>query len=117
MGGLKAFLCALTICFIAGAASQKHLRIATSDHVVVDLAADSMETDSATSTAAGQSPVIVHLKGNVDIRMRWTDASPERLVMHADAADFHEDTGEVEAHGKVTVTPVKEPEAEDKSGK
>jgi len=36
--------------------------------------------------------------------------------MHADAADFHEDTGQVEARGNVTMTPVKEAEPEEKSG-
>jgi lipopolysaccharide assembly outer membrane protein LptD (OstA) len=113
--GLRASLCALAFCVCAHAAGLKHLRISTEDHVVVDLAATSIETEAAPASASGQSPVVVHLKGNVEIRMRWQDTSPERLVMHADAAEFHEDTGEVNAHGNVSVTPVKEPEAGGKS--
>ena len=110
MVGLRVAVCALAVCFVAAAADQKHLRISTSDHVVVDMAANSMETDSSPSTT------IVHLKGSVEIRMRWAYGSPERMVMHADAADFHEDTGQVEARGNVTMTPVKEAEPEEKSG-
>ena len=115
MVGLRFCISALSISLLAGAADQKHLRISTSDHVVVDLAANSMETDSVPASAAGQSAVVVHLKGNVEIRMRWAEASPERMVIHADAAEFHEDTGQVEAHGNVTMTPVKEVEADDKN--
>jgi lipopolysaccharide assembly outer membrane protein LptD (OstA) len=106
MAGLRALTCALAVYALAGAADQKHMRISTSDHVVVDLAANSIETESSASAT------IVHLKGSVEIRMRWADASPERMVMHADTADFHEDTGEVDAHGNVTVTPVKEAEGD-----
>jgi len=114
VAGVRASLCAIALCGCAAAAAQKHMKITTEEHVVVDLAANSMETESNPSPAAGKSPVIVHLKGDVEIRMRWAEASPERLVMHADAADFHEDTGEVETHGNVTVTPVKEAEPADK---
>ena len=106
---LRIALFAFACCACASAA-QKHQKISTSDRVAVDLAADSIETDSAPATSSGQSPVIIHLKGHVEIRMRWADASPERLVIHADAAEFHEDTGEVETHGNVTMTPVKEPD-------
>jgi hypothetical protein len=109
MAGLKALVCVVSVCASASAADQKHMRISNSDHVVFDLAANSIETESSASTT------IVHLKGSVEIRMRWADASPERMVMRADAADFHEDTGEVDAHGNVTVTPVKEAEG-DKGG-
>ncbi len=106
MAGLRLLACIAALSALASAADQKHMRISTSDHVVVDLAANSMETESSASAT------IVHLKGSVEIRMRWADASPERMVMHADAADFHEDTGEVDAHGNVTVTPVKEAEGD-----
>ena len=109
MAGLRALVCIVAACVVASAADQKHMRISNSDHVVFDLAANSIETESSASAT------VVHLKGNVEIRMRWADTSPERMVMHADAADFHEDSGEVDAHGNVTVTPVKEAEG-DKGG-
>ena len=112
MVGLRVAVAAIAFC-VCAAAAQKHQKISTADRVAVDLAADSIETDSAPASSAGQSPVVIHLKGKVEIRMRWADGSPERLVIHADAAEFHEDTGEVQAHGNVTMTPVKEPDAAD----
>lgn len=57
-------------------------------------------------------PSVIHLKGSVEIRTpvctgtaepgKWTcDGS---VVLRADEADLHEDTGEIEARGNVKVT-------------
>ena len=43
-------------------------------------------------------PSVVHLKGTVEIRTNG-------FILRADEADYHEDTGEVEARGTVKVTP------------
>lgn len=43
-------------------------------------------------------PSVVHLKGRVEIRANG-------YILHADEADYDENTGEVEARGTVRVTP------------
>jgi lipopolysaccharide assembly outer membrane protein LptD (OstA) len=43
-------------------------------------------------------PSVVHARGNVEIRTNG-------YVLNADAADYNEDTGVVEAHGDVRVKP------------
>ena len=52
-------------------------------------------------------PSIIQLKGNVQISTKITaQESPVRLlimVVRADEADYHEDTGEIEARGSVQV--------------
>jgi len=57
-------------------------------------------------------PTVVHMKGSVEIRMRVcvvtgpgnTQACAGYMVMRADAADYHEDSGQIEARGNVTFT-------------
>ena len=59
-------------------------------------------------------PAIIQLKGGVEIRVpvcfRTGPQQPLRCegetVIRADAAEFHEETGEIEAHGTVHVTPL-----------
>jgi len=66
-----------------------------------------MEIDRGT-----QYPSVIHLKGNVEIRTPvCVAAGPGTalacagyVVVRADQADLHEDTGEVEASGNVRVT-------------
>ena|SRR5690349_7834929 len=78
------------------AQEPKHLQITTTDGALVNLSADNMQR--------GRS--VVELKGNVEIHTRWVgEVSYRDWVMHADEAVYHVDTGEIEAHGKVTVTP------------
>ena len=43
-------------------------------------------------------PSVIHLKGDVEIRRSG-------MILHADEADYYEDTGEVEARGHVRVKP------------
>jgi hypothetical protein len=61
-------------------------------------------------------PTVVNLSGNVEIKTPVCIPSPKKganmlcdgdLVLHADRAEFHEDTGQIDAHGDVTVTPMK----------
>jgi lipopolysaccharide assembly outer membrane protein LptD (OstA) len=57
-------------------------------------------------------PSIVHLKGSVEIKMPVCVAAGRvnahlcdgYVVLHADEADFHEDSGQIDARGNVTVT-------------
>ncbi|HYM13108.1 MAG TPA: hypothetical protein VEU62_20375 [Bryobacterales bacterium] len=43
-------------------------------------------------------PSVIHLKGDVEIRRRG-------MILRADEADYHEDSGEVGARGHVRVMP------------
>jgi hypothetical protein len=63
----------------------------------------------------GLSPVasLVHLQGNVEIRTCcvWNQSSGENsnvrsgyVILRADEADYHEDTGEIEARGTVRIS-------------
>jgi len=61
-------------------------------------------------------PTVVKLSGNVEIKTPVCVPARKKganmvcegaMVVHADAAEFHEDSGQIEAHGNVTVTPLK----------
>jgi uncharacterized protein YdeI (BOF family) len=63
-------------------------------------------------------PTAVKLSGNVEIKTPVCAPAPKKganmvcdgyLVVRADEAlfHFHEDTGQIEAHGNVTVTPLR----------
>ena len=64
-------------------------------------------------------PSVIHLTGNVEIRTpvclprdpgngqsgnKQTSTCDGSMVLRADAADFHEDTGQIEATGNVKIT-------------
>ena len=60
-------------------------------------------------------PSVIQLKGNVEVktpvclpvgRHRAVVCDGE-MILHADAAEFHEDTGEIKASGSVSVTPLR----------
>jgi hypothetical protein len=59
-------------------------------------------------------PTVVKLSGNVEIRTpvclparkKGAQVCDGYTIVHADEAQFHEDTGQIEAHGNVTVTPL-----------
>ena len=96
--------CALA-CLPLAAQELKHLVVPTVNGIrPVDLSALSIERGA-------QYPSVIELKGNVEVRtpicFREKDAMSciGESILHADEAVFHEDTGEVEARGKVTVTP------------
>ena len=63
---------------------------------------------AALSIERGTSyPSVIHLKGNVEIKVktvvRQDPFSLMIMEVHADEADYHEGTGEIEARGKVHV--------------
>jgi hypothetical protein len=71
---------------------------------------------SAVSIERGATyPAVVQLKGKVEIRTPVCLAGKRKgelicdgeTVVRADEATFHEDTGEIEARGNVTVTPLR----------
>jgi hypothetical protein len=75
----------------------------------VSLAAQSIERGV-------EYPTVVKLIGNVEIKTPVCLPARKKganmvcegaMVVRADNAEFHEDTGQIEAHGNVTVTPLK----------
>ena len=109
---MKWSLAALAVCTLALTAQDqpagqlKHLSIPTSTHVnPISVAALAIERE-------GEYPAIIHLKGSVEIKtpvcLKAGQGSTLHcdgyLVLHADQADFHEGSGQIDAHGKVTVT-------------
>jgi hypothetical protein len=89
---------------------QKHLMVPTLNGGIktVRLSARSVERGVP-------YPSVVELKGNVEIQTPVCLPVGEgrklicdgNMVVHADEAKFHEDTGEIEATGAVTVTPLR----------
>jgi hypothetical protein len=111
---MKLFLAVLTVCALALTAQDypagqlKHLPIPTASGRPVSVAA--LEIDRG-----AEYPTTVHLKGSVEIKMPVcvvtgpgnTQVCAGDIVLHAEEADFHEDSGQIEARGTVTVTRVK----------
>ena len=84
----------------------KHLWVPTSTSVrPASVSAAEVERE-------GNYPAVIHLKGSVEIKTPVCVAGGPQdsqicdgyVVLHADAADFHEDSGQIEARGNVTVT-------------
>jgi hypothetical protein len=109
---MKPLLAALALCVLALTAQQypagelKHLPIPAIDGVKpLSVAALEIERGAA-------YPSVVHLKGKVEIRMpvcvRTGPGNAQvcsgYTILHADEADYHEDTGQIDARGTVTVT-------------
>jgi lipopolysaccharide assembly outer membrane protein LptD (OstA) len=99
----------VSILWIACAAAQepKHLSVATL-HGLPNISVRALNIERPLNYGG-----IIHLKGDVEIRMPTCvpGAKPGELncngeiVIHADEADLHEDTGQVQPRGNVTVTP------------
>ncbi len=61
-----------------------------------------------------QYPSTIHLKGSVEVRTPVCIPRGKRgkvicdgyMILRADEATYHEDTGEIEASGSVSVTPI-----------
>jgi hypothetical protein len=77
--------------------------------------ANGQATVSARSIERGVGyPSVIRMKGDVEIRTPvcfQTGKGAETscygyTIIRADEAEYHEDTGEIEAHGKVTVVPL-----------
>jgi hypothetical protein len=92
----------------ASEAQQKHLIAFVVDGWESRLSALSIERGA-------EYPTVVYLKGNVEVKTpvcpllgkRPPKACDSYMVLHADAAEFHEDTGQIEAHGNVKVVPLR----------
>ena len=108
----KQLLVVLAMCSLAfpaqvdPAGQRKHLSIPTATHVrPISVSALNVEREL-------QYPSIIHLSGSVEIRTSVCVAagsgSGQRcdgyVVLHADKADFYEDSGRIQASGTVTVT-------------
>src|SRR5947209_7116860 len=87
---------------------QKHLTVAPLNSArAVTLSADSIDRHP-------HYPSEIQLKGHVEIRTPvclpigkpGEHACDGVMIVRADDAKFHEDTGEIEAHGDVSVTPL-----------
>jgi hypothetical protein len=85
---------------------RKHLSVPTPTSATpIRIAASEIERGAT-------YPSVIHLKGDVEIRTPvcvttgpgTQTACAGYIVMRADEADFHEDSGEVEARGTVRVT-------------
>jgi len=108
---MKVLLCTLTLSFCTALAQDPNLK-----HVTVPAIEGNK---SATLTALSierevDNPALYHLKGSVVIkapvclpvgRNRALVCDGYRLLT-ADEADFHSDTGEVDARGSVHLTPL-----------
>ena len=86
---------------------QLHLTIGSPGEPVT-LTASNIDRDL--SSRASES--ILRLKGNVEIRTACHYTGPEDMrgcdgsvVIHADSAEYNEQTGEVHAHGDVRIEP------------
>lgn len=108
---MKPSLAVLAICALALAAQEypagqlKHLPIPAANGVQpVSVAALEIERGA-------EYPTIVHLRGSVEIRMPVCvrtgpgngQACNGYVILHADEADYHEDSGKIDARGNVTV--------------
>jgi hypothetical protein len=59
-------------------------------------------------------PSVVYLEGNVQVKSpvclpvgrKKAMVCDGYMLLHADKVEFHEDTGQIEAHGNVSVTPL-----------
>jgi len=87
------------------AGQLKHLPIPAEPGTRVTVAALEIERGA-------EYPTVVHLKGSVEIRMAVcvvtgpgsTQVCKGYTVLRADEADFHEDSGQIDARGNVRVT-------------
>jgi lipopolysaccharide assembly outer membrane protein LptD (OstA) len=103
---MRAVLCVVLTCqfsVLCQENQQKHLQISSPDGGPgISLAALNIERDIS---KASYSPAI-ELKGNVEIRTALCGHEvPARkmMVLRADVATYHEDSGQIEASGNVRV--------------
>jgi lipopolysaccharide assembly outer membrane protein LptD (OstA) len=115
-----AVVAACTLALIAQdnpAGQLKHLIVPTTTSALpVSVAAMEIESELP-------HPSIIHLKGSVEIKTPVCLHAGRgnalvcngSVVLRADEADFHEDTGQIEASGNVKVT--REKSTDDRSGR
>lgn len=90
-------LLAALVCLATAQDQPKNLQISTEDGAFVKIRAEQMLRE----------PNLIHLKGKVEIQT-WLVRPSQSLILTADEATYHVDTGEVEASGNVRVRPVRE---------
>src|SRR4051794_11271099 len=104
----RTLLVSLAFAGLAPGQAQMHLTSAPlSGGRQVTMAADEI-------TRTGDYPSTVHLKGAVEIRTPVCLSATEnskplcdgQTIVRSDEATFHEDTGQIEAKGSVTVVPL-----------
>jgi lipopolysaccharide assembly outer membrane protein LptD (OstA) len=109
---MKLAIAALLLCVLAYAAQdnpsdpRKHISVPTTTNVrPVQAAAAEIERGT-------EYPSVIHLRGNVEIRTPMCVAAGPGtalscagyVVVRADRAEVHEDTGDIEATGNVRIT-------------
>ena len=112
---MKVLVCVLTICLAPIVAQDNRAHFSTrtaSFHMGVT--ADTMLREDPPAPHASPYAALIHLKGNVEIKTCCVELPPgtkgskkivtrQYMIMHADEADFREDTGEIEPRGNVRV--------------
>lgn len=101
-------VCGLTALVLLAQSSPelKHLPVAPQQGATaVTVSARDIEREA-------RYPSVIHLTGSVEIKMpvcmrpRPNEMTCDgEMVLRADEADFHEDTGRIEARGNVSLTP------------
>jgi lipopolysaccharide assembly outer membrane protein LptD (OstA) len=110
----------MKLLIVAGVVAQ--LTVALPQAVCQDAAAEKLSLAVGRSSLQADSiergvryPSVIQLRGNVQITSRTvvsdTPLSMMIMVVRADEADYHEDTGEIEARGSVQVTYRDDPSA------
>lgn len=103
-----AMICSLAVCQDKSAVEIKHLTVPT-------LNGNRAVSISALNVERGvEYPSVIRLSGNVEIRTPvCLPVGPKHaficdgyMILRADEATFHEDTGDIEAHGNVSVSPL-----------
>ncbi len=105
---------ALTALVCAAALSAQNYAAEERKHLTVPVAGSAQPfLVAATEMDRGVSyPSVIHLKGDVEIRMPVCVVTGPgsvqhctgEIVFHADEAEVHEETGQIEAKGAVRVT-------------
>jgi hypothetical protein len=112
-----AMLCSLALCQDKDTVEVKHLTVPT-------LNGNRAVSMSALNVERGvEYPSVIRLNGNVEIRTPvCLPVGPENklvcdgyMILRADEATFHEDTGAIEAHGNVSVIPLQHEHKRDPS--
>lgn len=110
---MKIYFCALAFLGVAlGQDLAPELK-----HVIVPLPRANRNASLAALAIerGAEYPSIVNLRGSVEIKTPVCVPAGRKgavicegyTIVRADEAVFHEDTGQIEAHGNVTVTPVR----------
>ena len=109
---MKRSLAALAVCTLTLAAQDYPAGQLKSLSVPTTTNAKPLSVTALDIEREGLYPSVIHLKGSVEIKTPVCVQASQGgvlycagyVVLHADAADFHEGSGQIEARGNVTVT-------------